>query len=396
MKSIKNKLRTAFISLISTVLICTAILCVAVRIADSSPNPSVDLLAAEMIFPTGNTKYTENSVSNPKKETAESAEPEQKNESRAEPDNAAADSSETVSKPESVSEKKESESSKNKDDKFEASVPTDKEIKKYDESHEGEEKYPVTEFTVTEGNESYKNIQIKNASSTDIDIKSELNGKLGFTIEDTDKPQVLIYHTHTSESFLKYDTGYFYESFYPRTTNESENVCAVGEEIAKQLNSAGIKTIHDTTVHDYPSYNGAYDRSLETINKYLKKYPTIKVVLDIHRDGIGTDTAKSKPVFTADGKKAAQVMILAGYNYDDCEEFKDWEYNLRFALQIQNNASKMYPEMMRPLSFADFMYNMNVNTGSLLIEIGAESNTIEEVKYSGYLLGKVLCKTLKK
>ncbi|MDD6489621.1 MAG: stage II sporulation protein P, partial [Clostridia bacterium] len=174
-----------------------------------------------------------------------------------------------------------------------------------------------------------------------------------------------------------------------------KNVCAVGDEIAKQLNNSGITTIHDKTQHDNPSYSGAYDRSLETINSYLEKYPSIKVVLDIHRDGIGTDTEKSKPVFTVNGKKAAQIMILSGYNYDDSDEFKDWKYNLRFALQIQSTSEKMYPNMVRPLYFADFMYNMNVNTGSLLIEVGSDSNTLEEARYSGYLLGKVLVKVLK-
>ena len=185
------------------------------------------------------------------------------------------------------------------------------------------------------------------------------------------------------------------ESFYPRTTDTIQNICAVGEEIAKQLNAAGIKTIHDTTLHDYPSYNGAYDRSYATVTEYIKKYPTIKVTLDIHRDGIGTDTQKTKPVFTVNGKKAAQIMILSGYNYDGDEDFKDWEYNLRFALQIQKKANEMYPDMARPLNFSDFMYNMNINTGSLLIEMGAESNTLEEVKYSGCLLGKVLSQVLK-
>ena len=169
----------------------------------------------------------------------------------------------------------------------------------------------------------------------------------------------------------------------------------MGKEIARQLNAAGIRTIHDTTLHDYPSYRGAYDRSLATIEEYLKKYPSIKVVLDIHRDGIGTDTEKYKPVFTAEGRQGAQMMILAGYNYDGCEEFEDWEYNLRFALRIQEKAAAMYPGMARPVNFSDFMYNMNVNTGSLLIEIGGESNTLEEARYTGYLLGKVLCQVLK-
>ena len=369
----KNKFRHTFFAIISFILLGTAVFCVIVRIHETQTVLPFDILAAELTMPTGNAEYSEQS-----EETSV--------QSSNNPDESTTDNSTEVS---------EKEPSDTKSSDFEESKPSEKEIKKYEKSHDGEEKYPIKEMTVTKGNESYKNVQVKNLSSTDIDIKSELESKLGFTLEKTDKPQVLVYHTHTCESFMMYDTGYFYESFYPRTSDNSKNVCAVGDEIAKQLNNAGIATIHDKTQHDNPSYSGAYDRSLETINSYLEKYPSIKVVLDIHRDGIGTDTEKTKPVFTVNGKKAAQIMILSGYNYDDSEEFKDWEYNLRFALQIQSTAEKMYPDMVRPLYFADFMYNMNVNTGSLLIEVGSDSNTLEEARYSGYLLGKVLAEVLK-
>lgn len=372
----KNKLHYAFLAIISFLLLGTAVFCVIVRIYETQTVLPLDILAAELTMPTGNAEYSEQSE-------------EKSVQSGNDTDESSADNSTDTS------EKEASHTEKNEKSDFQESKPSDEEIKKYEKSHEGEEKYPIKEMTATKGNQSYKNVQIKNLSSKDIDIKSELEGKLGFTVEDTDKPQVLIYHTHTCESFITYDTGYFYESFYPRTSDNSKNVCAVGDEIAKQLNNAGIVTIHDKTQHDNPSYSGAYDRSLETINSYLEKYPSIKVVLDIHRDGIGTDTEKTKPVFTVNGKKAAQIMILSGYNYDDSEEFKDWEYNLRFALQIQSTAEKMYPDMVRPLYFADFMYNMNVNTGSLLIEVGSDSNTLEEVRYSGYLLGNVLSEVLK-
>ncbi len=362
---------------LSVALIALAVCCLAVKIRETEISLPLDFYAAETVMPVYGRQYTE-----PESEQGEKITPQKKSLS----DEESSDTQKTVSE---VSAKTDSTA-----DEYEYSTPSKQELKEYKKQHSDDAEFPVNEMTITEGNVSYKNIQVKNASSADIDIKAELDGELGFDIDDTDEPQVLIYHTHTSESFLKYDTGSFYEGFYPRTTEKTENVCAVGEQIARQLNAHGIKTIHDTTIHDYPSYNGAYDRSYETIQKYLKKYPSIKVTLDIHRDGIGTDTEKSKPVFEYDGKKAAQIMILSGYNYDGCEEFKDWEYNLRFALQIQSKAVSMYPNMVRPLYFADFMYNMNVNTGSLLIEIGAESNTIEEVKYSGYLLGNVLSEVL--
>lgn len=377
----------------AVILTGLGITCVTVRLIQAQLSPPLDIIAAEMTLPVGTASYRESShtVSKNSNQPSSLSENQPSSDQPAPSVTSSDDSSDEPlpSKP-VISEKPRTKGSK----EFQSSQPTDEELSAYQTEHDGEEQYPVYEFTATQGNISYQNIQVKNTASIDIDIQQELESELGFRIESTDEPQVLIYHTHTTESYLPYDTGFFYESFFPRTTDEHQNVCAVGEEIAKQLNLAGITAIHDTTLHDYPSYSGAYDRSLETIQEYLAQYPSIKVVLDIHRDGIGTDTEKSKPVFTADGHQGAQIMILSGYNADDCEEFRDWEYNLRFALRIQDTASRMYPEMVRPLNFSDFMYNMNVNTGSLLIEVGAESNTVEEARYSGYLLGNVLSSVL--
>ena len=392
MKNRKYRLKQWLIRMTAAMLSGVGLICIFVRISGKELRPVLEMAAAEMTMPTGSAVYAgyerAEKESSPVLSSAVQSTEEQKNSKSStskKTEDASHQPSESVSSP----------AAKTDDATFQAHTPTAEELKAYDREHEGEEQYPVHEFSVTEGNCSYGQVQVKNTASTDIDIQQELKAELGFAIEKTDEPQVLIYHTHTSESYLTYDTGYFYESFFPRSTEQSENVCAVGKEIARQLNAAGIRTIHDTTLHDYPSYRGAYDRSLATIEEYLKKYPSIKVVLDIHRDGIGTDTEKYKPVFTAEGRQGAQMMILAGYNYDGCEEFEDWEYNLRFALRIQEKAAAMYPGMARPVNFSDFMYNMNVNTGSLLIEIGGESNTLEEARYTGYLLGKVLCQVLK-
>ena len=374
----KSRLYRVFLSITAGLLTSAGLLCVGIRATQIGMDTSLDIVAAEMAMPTGHAEYREAPVFIPRALPVMSEVLRDKG-----------DKSDQVSHEGSAPAKD------REDDKdFDAHDPSQEDIESYESEHDGEERYPVHEFCVTEGNMSYGVVQVKNTSSTDIDIQEELSAKLGFSMEDTDEPQVLIYHTHTSESYLPYDTGYFFESFFPRSTDSSQNVCAVGEEIAKQLNAAGIVTINDTTLHDYPSYSGAYDRSFDTIEKYLEEYPTIKVVLDIHRDGIGTDTEKYKPVFTAEGRKGAQAMILAGYNYDGCEEFSDWEYNLRFALRLQRTAGELYPGMLRPLHFSDFMYNMNANTGSLLIEVGGEANTIEEARYTGFLLGKVIADTL--
>ena len=254
--------------------------------------------------------------------------------------------------------------------------------------------HPVTEVRYSAGGIEYDNFYVKNSTDTNISISQEIRAKLGFEMEDTTEPQVLIVHTHTSESYMEEDLGYYYDSFYPRSEDKTKTVCAVGDAITNSLKNAGINTIHITTVHD-TTYTGSYKRSAESINKCLKEHPSIKVILDIHRDSIeGNDGEKIKPTFVYDGKKAAQIMIMAGYDSDGSLNFPDWRYNLRFALRLQQCAEDMYPGMTRPLYFGNFAYNMYINTGSLHIEVGTDANTVDEAVYTGELLGNVIAKTL--
>lgn len=261
--------------------------------------------------------------------------------------------------------------------------------------HSNSEKYTVYTKQYTTGGTKYENFYVKNSTSYNLDIGKLLKEKLGFKMENNSKVQVLIYHTHTSESYLDCDVGYYYSDYYPRTTDNRYNVTRVGDEITKELKKAGIGVVHDKTVHD-KSYNGSYARSRATIEKYLKKYPNIKVVLDIHRDSIGDSTYKVKPTFTYKGKKGAQIMIMTGYDPYNEFNFPNWNYNLRFALQIQQTCQTKYGGMTRPMNFGNFAYNMNINTGSLLIEVGTDANTLDEAMYSGKLLGKALAEVLQK
>ncbi len=259
--------------------------------------------------------------------------------------------------------------------------------------HNSKKQYPIYTKQYRAGGKKYENFYVKNNTDYNLDIGAALKKDLGFKIEKNKKVQVLIYHTHTSESFIDCDVGYYYSDYYPRTKDTRYNITQVGDEIEKQLKKAGIGVVHDKTSHD-DSYTGSYSRSRITVNKYLKKYPDIKVTLDIHRDSIGSDTYKVKPTFEYKGRKGAQIMILTGYDSEDYFNFPKWNYNLRFALKLQKMCETKYSGMTRPLDFGNFAYNMNVNTGSLLIEVGADGNTLEEAKYSGELLGKALSQVL--
>ena len=226
------------------------------------------------------------------------------------------------------------------------------------------------------------------------EVEDILTGDFPIVFEDTDEPQVLIVHTHTTESYEKYDRDVYDTRNTWRSTDNSINMAAVGNAMEKVLTKNGIGVIHDTTQHDYPSYNGSYERSAETIKAYLKKYPTIKVVLDLHRDAMQRDNAIVKPVAEINGKKAAQLMIIAACD-NGSMGVPEWRENLRFAAAYQSYMESMYPQMTKPVFFCYRKYNMDITTGSLLLEFGSNANTLEEAVYSAQLAGQALSTLIK-
>lgn len=244
---------------------------------------------------------------------------------------------------------------------------------------------------------SYKNIYVKNSTDLDINIKSLYESKLKYNIEENNEPQVLIMHTHTTESFLPESRDFYTSSDRSRTTDESKNMVALGNIVTDKLNQAGIKTLHDKTTHDYPSYNESYNRASKTILSYLKKYPSIKIVIDMHRDAISpSDTEKVKLTTEINGKKAAQIMLVQGSQSGNVKNFPNWQENLKLALKLQESLETKYPTLARSLSLMSRNYNESLSTGSMLIEIGTDANSLEEVKYSAELLGNTLSELLKK
>ncbi len=255
----------------------------------------------------------------------------------------------------------------------------------------------VTErfYSSSSANVKWNNIYVSRKIDVSLDIAQEIAVKPDIKILKNGKPQVLIMHTHATESYLSEDNGTFKIGASARTTDETQNTIAVGAEIAAKLNAAGIVTLQDKTLHDYPSYSGSYERSEVTVKKYLEQYPSIELVLDIHRDAISTsDTQKIKPTATINGKKAAQIMIINGCEYGNVTNYPNWQENLRFGLRVQQAMETLYPGLARPLMFDDRKYNQHLTNGSILIEMGSDSNTLEEAKYSGQLIGDALVTVL--
>lgn len=229
---------------------------------------------------------------------------------------------------------------------------------------------------------------------SDSDVTAIMQKGLNIKLEDTKQPQVLIFHTHATESFEPYDSSTYDIRNTWRTPNNSQNMVEVGNALAKELESAGIGVVHDTTQHDYPSYNGSYERSAKTIQSYLDRYPTIKIALDVHRDAIQREEKLIvKPVVEIDGKKAAQLMIITGSD-DGTMNVPNWRENLRFAASLQDAIEQNYPELTRPIFFCYRKYNMDKTSGSLLLEIGSNANTLDECMYSAQLIGKSMAKLL--
>ncbi len=245
---------------------------------------------------------------------------------------------------------------------------------------------------------SYDRIEIQSkipSSFYEPNIEELLKQKADLSIQDISKPTILVYHSHTTESYTLLDVGYYTESLDLRSSDGSKNMVRVGDELVKYLELQGFNVIHDTEIHD-ENYSGAYDSSRKSIEKYLEEYPSIEITIDVHRDDITYDNkTKVKPTATVNGKKAARMMLIAGTEYGSIKKFPNWEYNLRFDLAVQNKVEEMYPGLMRPVFFAERKYNMFETKNSFLLEVGTDGNTLDEACYSARLFATALGELLK-
>ena len=213
---------------------------------------------------------------------------------------------------------------------------------------------------------------------------------------DSPEPQVLIVHTHTTESYEPYRRDYYDVKFPFRTRDSEHNMVKVGEVLAERLAENGISVLHDGTIHDYPAYTGAYDRSEETIRAALEEYPSIKVIIDLHRDAISNpDGSRTAPTAVINGRNAAQFMIITGCDDGRFGNMPEYLENLRLACLIQESAEQLYAGLARPILFDYRNYNQHISTGSLLIEVGSHANSLDEAVYSAELLGDSISAALK-
>lgn len=251
-------------------------------------------------------------------------------------------------------------------------------------------------LTPYNANTSFSSVYLNNQCGANIDISSYLSKKLPYSIQKGSEPQILIYHTHTTESYMDNENEYYTDGDEPRTTDEDKNVVAVGERIRQQLEKAGFSVIHDKTVHDHPGFSGSYSRSAKTVKNILKKYPQVKIAIDLHRDSIASGSNdKVAPVVNIDGKDAAQVMLVMGSETGSIENYPNWQTNLHLAIKLQQIFENRYPQFARSILLRSAKYNQDLTPGSILIEMGSDANTLEQALYSGDLVGRCLVDLLK-
>ena len=243
----------------------------------------------------------------------------------------------------------------------------------------------VTERNYKENyNMTHGTVRINNQSDYDLseDMLDATNTKI------SNNKKVLIYHTHTCESYTPNEEYNYTMTGNYRTTDNNFNVVRVGEELKKYLEKKNFTVVHNMTYNDYPSYSGSYNRSLTNIQTDLENNPDTDIVIDLHRDAVG-DGASYGPTVKIDGKSVAQLMLVIGTSGGGLEH-PNWNENLKRAIKLQEKANEMYPGLFRPIIIRNSRYNQHVRSAACIIEVGATGNTLDECLLSMQCLANIL------
>lgn len=234
---------------------------------------------------------------------------------------------------------------------------------------------------------SYDGVDIKNG--TDYTLTDEILNPSGL---EYNKSDVIIFHTHTCESYTPTEAYPYEESGTFRTIDLNYSVSRVGDSLTDQLTSYGFNVIHNKTYHDYPAYTGSYGRSMETVQGILNEKPNTDIIIDLHRDAIA-DTTYAPSVQIGD-EIASQLMFVIGTDGGGLEH-PNWQQNLKFAISVQKKANELYPGLFRSILLRNSRYNQQLGKAACIIEVGATGNTLEQSMTSMKYLAKVLDEVLK-
>lgn len=235
-------------------------------------------------------------------------------------------------------------------------------------TEQGEEQ--VVETTIEGG------LAIKNQTGYQADVGKLLMQGPGLSFEP-DKPQILVIHTHSSEAYTPAGLDKYEASDSSRTEDTNYNIVRVGDELCSILNSAGLETVHDRGIYDYPSYTGSYTRSGEAVENWLTEYPSIRMVIDVHRDALGSSGIVYKTMAEEEGVCASQVMMVVGTDESGLAH-SGWRDNLALAVYLQRAVTAAHPTLMRPILLVPQRYNQHLTSGSIILEVGSSGNTLQE------------------
>ena len=237
-------------------------------------------------------------------------------------------------------------------------------------------------------------VYIYNTTGVEMDGAALAAAPVDITLGDPAQPQILIMHTHATEAYTPDGTDVYEPTDPYRTLDTNYNMVRVGEEMAAVLEEAGFSVYHDTTLYDYPSYNDAYDRSYEGVQALLEQYPTIQVVLDVHRDALeGTDGTVYKTMAQLEGERSAQVMLVMGSD-DNGLSHEHWRENLALAVRLQLRLNEDWPTLARPISLRSGRYNQQLSLGSVLVEVGSHGNSLQEALQAARLFAQSAAQVL--
>lgn len=230
--------------------------------------------------------------------------------------------------------------------------------------------------------------EIRNETKYRIDADKLKNEPLKFNLKKKDT-EVIIYHTHTTETYSKDENLNYEASGDFRTLDKNANVVRVGERLKECLEKADVKVYHDTEYYDYPSYNLSYSKAGKAILNLTKKYTDAEIVLDVHRDALGMGNQIYRPIINVNGEDTAQILLVVGTNQGGLNH-PNWRENLKFALKLQQVANEKYPGFCRYVSLRKERFNQQVAKGAIIVEMGATGNTMDEVLRATKLFSEVL------
>lgn len=245
----------------------------------------------------------------------------------------------------------------------------------------------VTQNPISENaNVQYGNVKIKNQTTYNL-TEDILNPNIKI-----DNKNVLIFHTHSCESYTPSEKYQYTQTGNYRTTDKNYSVIRVGTELENYLKQYNINVIHDTSYHDYPSYTGSYTRSLQTVENILKTTQS-DIIIDLHRDAVGSRPDYAPTVKIGDDY-AAQIMFVIGTN-DGGLWHPNWQQNLKFAVKVQQKAEEMYPGLFKPIMLTKSRYNQHTGKFANIMEIGSTGNTLDQCLTSMKYLSAVMNEVLK-